>query len=264
MYLNIHTLFMQHLSTLYGQSLVKQHLGYFDLVFSAGPYCRLAFHIRRLFSQSEAFPFDWWITPTSSFLRMIDPGYYFNLSTEQIFLSQSGQVVLNSRDLILHLHDFQRLPSGEISLANIKSQLDAINEKYRFLFDRLREHLKKANRCLIIFEGLMPATELEQYRLRTECHELLYPRITNGYAEELVQMLKDNYKVEATLACFHLGAPRIDQQQEILHISAPILASVFDDDAEPYQRPWASYDILFSQLCAALSEGNLEKFASIK
>ena len=256
----IQPMFVQSLSTLYGQALVKQHLGYFDLVFSAGPYCRLAFHIRRLFSQSEAFPFDWWLTPASSFLRMIDPGYYFNLSTEQIFLSLSGQVVLNSRDLILHLHDFERLPSGDISLANIESQLDAINEKYRFLFNRLRERLKKANRCLIILEGLMPATELEQYRLRTECHELLYPRITNGYAEELVQMLKDNYKVEATLACFHLGAPKIEQQKAILNISAPVLTSVFDDDAEPYQQPWASYDILFAQLCAALSEGNVEKF----
>lgn len=255
---------MQHLSTLYGQSLVKQHLGYFDLVFSAGPYCRLAFHIRRLFSQSEAFPFDWWLTPTSSFLRMIDPGYCFNLNTEQVFLAQSGQVVLNSNDLILHLHDFQRLPSGEISLANIGNQLDKINAKYRFLFDRLRERLKNANRCLIIFEGLLPATELEKYRVNTSCNELLYPKITNGFDRELVQILKDCYKVETTLASFQLGAPRIEQQQAILHISAPILTSVFDDDAESYQRPWASYDMLFSQLCAALSKGDLEKFASIK
>jgi|GEM_PF-3204536 len=255
---------MQHPSTLYGQSLVKKHLSYFDLVFSAGPYCRLAFHIRRLFSQSEAFPFDWLLTPASSFLRMIDPGYYFNLSTEQIFLTQSGQVVLNSSDLVLHLHDFQRLPSGEISLANIENQLDAINAKYRFLFDRLRERLKKANRCLIIFEGLLPAIELERYRVHTACNELLYPKINNGFDRELMQILKDCYKVETTLACFHLGAPKIEQQKAMLNISAPILTSAFDDDAEPYQRPWASYDILFSQLCAELSEGNLEKLASIK
>jgi hypothetical protein len=157
-----------------------------------------------------------------------------------------------------------KLPSGEISLANIGNQLDKINAKYRFLFDRLRERLKNANRCLIIFEGLLPATELEKYRVNTACNELLYPKITNGFDRELVQILKDCYKVETTLASFQLGAPRIEQQQAILHISAPILTYVFDDDAESYQRPWASYDMLFSQLCAALSKGDLEKFASIK
>ena len=38
-------------STAYGRALVQQHLQDFDLVFSAGPYCRSAFHLRRLFNQ---------------------------------------------------------------------------------------------------------------------------------------------------------------------------------------------------------------------
>ena len=62
-------------STAYVRALVQHHLQGFDLVFSAGPYCRSAFHLRRLFNQSQAFPFDWWVTPASSLQRMLHPDY---------------------------------------------------------------------------------------------------------------------------------------------------------------------------------------------
>lgn len=248
------TRIVQQLSTSYGRALVAQHLDHFDLVFSGGPYCRSAFHVRRLFNQQEAFPFDWWVTPASSMRRMLQPEYRFSLTPEQIFLTHSAQAALNSRDQILQLHDLDRTPSGELSTDNLEVQLEQINAKYSFLFERLRNRLHNANRCLLIFEGLMSATELESYRQRTSCPELSYPVLATSYASDLVAMLQDAYKVEATLVCFSLGPPGIYRHPHLLQISAPVLASVFDKDAEPYQRPWASYDLLIAQLCSAISQ----------
>lgn len=249
------TLIVQQLSTSYGRALVKEHLDHFDLVFSAGPYCRSAFHVRRLFDRQEALPFEWWVTPASSMQRMLQPEYRFSLTPEQIFLTHSAQAALNSRDLILHLHDLVRAPTGELSTANLENQLEQINAKYSFLFERLRNRLQDAHRCLLIFEGLMPATELETYRQRTSCPELHYPVLSSNFASDLVVMLQEAYKVEATLVCFSLGPPAIEQHPHLLQITAPTLASVFDKDAEPYQRPWASYDLLIAQLCAAIGQG---------
>jgi hypothetical protein len=243
---------MQDLSTAYGRALVQQHLSQFDLVFSAGPYCRSAFHVRRLFDQQLAFPFDWWVTPASSLMQMLRPDYRFSLSREQVFFTQSAQVALNSRDQILHLHDFERTATGELSTENLDEQLVRINAKYTFLFERLRQMLQQADRCLLIFEGLMPALELEPYRQRTASPELIYPDLAAAFATDLVAMLRDAYGVEATLVCFKLGAAAIERQQDLLMITAPLLPSVFDQDAEPYQRPWASYDLLFAYLCAAI------------
>jgi hypothetical protein len=243
---------MQDISTAYGRALVRQHLSQFDLVFSAGPYCRSAFHLRRLFDQQEAFPFDWWVTPASSALHMLRPDYRFCLSREQIFFTQSAKVALNSRDLILQLHDFERTATGELSGDNLDQQLVQINEKYSFLFERLRQRLQHADRCLLIFEGLMPALELEAYRQRTASPALIYPDLSEGFATDLVAMLADAYGVEATLVCFSLGAPAIERHRDLLRITAPFLPSECDREAEPYQRPWASYDLLVAQLCSAI------------
>ena len=186
--------------------------------------------------------------------RMLQPDYRFALRPEQIFLTHSAQVALNSRDQILQLHDLARTPTGEQSMANLEVQLEHINAKYDFLFERLRHRLRDAHRCLLIFEGLMAATELETYRQRTSCPALTYPALTQSYARDLVAMLQEAYKVEASLVCFSLGPPGIYKYPHLLQISAPVLPSVFDNDAEPYQRPWASYDLLIAQLCAAIGQ----------
>lgn len=242
----------QEVATAYGRALVRQHLQGFELVFSAGPYCRAAFHLRRLFDQEQAFPFDWWVTPASSMLRMLQPDFRFQLTPGQIFLTEAAQVVLNSADQILHLHDFRRTATGEISLSDLELQLEQINGKYGFLFERLRQRLQAANRCLVVVEGLMPAAELESYRQRTGCPELTYPPLQHDFASVLVAMLRDAYQVDATLVCFNLGAPAIEQQDQLLLITAPYLASPFDQEAESWQRPWASYNLLIELLCSAV------------
>ena len=241
------------ISTLYGQSLVAQHLNYFDLVFSAWPYCRSAFHLRRLFKNQKAFPFDWWLTPATSLYKMLEPEYNYYLKSEHIHLTQSGQIVLNDHDQVLHLHDFKRLSSGGVCLENLKNQLDEINSKYSFLFKRLHDHLHAANNCVLIFKGLIPANELERYRVNSSCKELIYSNLNINFASELVNMLNINYNITATLVSFEIGAPAIEQRNKLLSISAPALASVFNNDAEPYQRPWTTYELLFALLCVALS-----------
>jgi hypothetical protein len=240
-------------STAYGRALVQQHLQDFDLVFSAGPYCRSAFHLRRLFNQSQAFPFDWWVTPASSLLRMLHPNYRFDLTAADVHLTKAAQVVFNSRDLILHLHDFERTADGAITLAQLDAQLEGINAKYVFLFDRLRSRLHQAKRCLLIFEGFFDARDLEAHRQRTLCPDLIYPDLSSAYPAELVELLRDAYHVEPTLVSFGFGAPAIERKPHLLTINVPHLPSSFDDEAEPWQRPCASYDLLVAMLCAAFA-----------
>lgn len=242
----------QEISTAYGRSLVRNHLSCFDLVFSAGPSCRCAFHVRRLFNQEEAFPFDWWLTPASSVLQMLQPDYRFALRASDVHLTQAGQVVLNSRDLLLHLHDFQRTDAGTISLERLDDQLRKINAKYTFLFERLRERLRTAQRCLVILEGLMPAAALESHRQRTTCPALSYPELSPAFASNLVALFGEAYGVETTLASFNLGPPAIVEHTNMLQITTPWLDAPFGTDAEPWQRPWASYDLFIAQLCAAI------------
>ena len=239
-------------STAYVRALVQHHLQGFDLVFSAGPYCRSAFHLRRLFNQSQAFPFDWWVTPASSLQRMLHPDYRFELTAADVHLTQAAQVVFNSRDLILHLHDFERTADGAISFDRLDSQLEEITAKYTFLFERMRARLHEAKRCLLIFEGLSHAQDLEVYRQRTVCPELTYPDLSPAYPCELSGLLRDAYDVEPTLVCFGFGAPVIEHQHHMLRIIAPYLPSPFDDEAETWQRPCASYDLLVALLCTAV------------
>jgi hypothetical protein len=250
-------------STAYCRALVQQHLQGFDLVFSAGPYCRSAFHLRRLFNQSQAFPFDWWVTPASSLLRMLHPDYRFKLSAADVHLTQAAQVVFNSRDLILHLHDFERTADGAISFGQQDSQLENINVKYTFLFERLRTRLREAKRCLLIFEGLLPARDLEAHRQRTPCPSMTYPDLSPTFAPELAALLREAYGVEPTLVCFGFGSPSIESQPDLLRITAPVLSSPFDHEAEAWQRPWASFDLLMVLLSAAVSpEAGLAGYAS--
>jgi hypothetical protein len=243
----------QACSTAYGRLLAQEHLSHFDLVFSAGPYCRSAFHLRRVLNQSQAFPFDWWVTPASSLQRMLHPDYRFELTTADVHLTHAAQVVLNSRDLILHLHDFERTESDEINLAELDRQLTAVNEKYGFLFERLRARLHKASRCLMIFEGLLPAQALETYRQRTLCPPISYPEMPSAYATGLAVMLREAYGVEPTFVSFGFGPPAIEQEHDLLRITAPVFTSPFDNGAEPWQQPWASYDLLFALLGATIS-----------
>lgn len=243
----------QELSTAYGRALVQKHLGRFDLVFSAGPYCRSAFHLRRFFNQTQAFPFDWWVTPATSALRMLQPDYRFGLQSSDVHLTHAAQAVLNSRDLILHLHDFKRTASGDISIAKLDDQLAIINSKYNFLFDRLRERMLHAKHCLVIFEGFMPALSLETYRQRTACPPLSYPSLPTALAPELAELLRETYGVNPIIVSFGLGAPAIERQPDLLRITVPMLSSSCDDSCEPWQRPWSSYDMLISLLCASVS-----------
>jgi hypothetical protein len=120
---------------------------------------------------------------------------------------------------------------------------------------RSAQRTQAADRCLLIFEGLMPAQQLETHRLRTACPELNYPALKPSFASELVAMLRDAYRVEATLVSVGLGPPSIDQQGDLLEITAPMLPSAFDEHAKPWQRPWASYDMLITIMSSAFSSG---------
>ena len=125
----------------------------FDYVISAGPRCSTAWHLRRVFGRDQAYPFDWWVTPFQSLVRMLLEGQCFSLQLNDLVIvdTPNGQTVLNQRWFVQHHHDFSQLENGCIDPDDLNDQvLTRLNCKYQFLFQRLREHLVAAHAPLLV------------------------------------------------------------------------------------------------------------------
>lgn len=95
---------------------------HFHKVLSLGMACDTAFQIRRNFAQTEAYPFDWWITPYDG-LRELIAGDFAGLLSEEN-LERSGQYVVDHRFGLAMMHDFE-------NLERFRDTLDAVRAKYR-------------------------------------------------------------------------------------------------------------------------------------
>lgn len=129
-----------------------------DLVMSLGPNCRNAWNVRDWFKFERAYPFDWWITPTKSMLKMIDPGFELAITREDLVVTQSSgpgieNSVFNRKLNILQHHDFVRNKDRQVEVIN-DADIEKLNSKYRHLFSRMHEDIHKAARPLFILNGL--------------------------------------------------------------------------------------------------------------
>jgi hypothetical protein len=127
-----------------------------DLVFSLGPNCKNAWNVRAFFGVQRAYPFDWWITPARSMLRMIEPGFAFSVSAGDLVLTppkENGEnSVYNHRLNILHHHDF---PREKLLVTRIDPERVAeINRKYVARFARLRQDVAEARAPLALLSGI--------------------------------------------------------------------------------------------------------------
>ncbi|UCF51160.1 MAG: hypothetical protein JSV48_16710 [Bradyrhizobium sp.] len=137
--------------------MVESMLQQPDLVVSLEPSCRMAWNVRRYFGRERAYPFDWWITPARSMLRLLDRTVEFEVSRDDLEITAvnptgASNTVYNKRLDLLHHHDFERvdgkvldLPAGRIAM---------INARYRILFARLWYDADAARAPLAVLNGI--------------------------------------------------------------------------------------------------------------
>lgn len=124
-----------------------------DFIFSLGPNCRNAWNLRNYFGTERAYPFDWWITPAKSMLRMIEPGFQFHVVREDLHITQpvGNNTVYNYNLNLLHHHDFPRdwRGTGRV-LSTSDEDIAKLNAKYVYLFERLHADLRSASRPVAV------------------------------------------------------------------------------------------------------------------
>jgi hypothetical protein len=121
-----------------------------DLIFSLGPNCRSTWNLRHHLGVERAYPFDWWITPARSMLRMIDPEFSFTLSMADLHLV--GNSVYNARLNLLHHHDFARDGDGVV-LPLTESAVSECQSKYQWLFRRLHDDVRRSMAPVAVLNG---------------------------------------------------------------------------------------------------------------
>jgi len=125
-----------------------------DCLVSLGPNCRMTYNMREHFGVERAYPFDWWITPAASMLKMIQPGFRFHIERAdlEIIPQPVFNTVLNKRLGMLMHHDFVR-ENDEWVREIPDDRIDLLNAKYSALFERLRTDLAAAQSVTAFVNG---------------------------------------------------------------------------------------------------------------
>jgi hypothetical protein len=123
-----------------------------DLVVSLGPSCRNTWNIRDYFQTQYALPFDWWITPVKSMLRMLDHDFSLNVVRDDLCITENGGSVYNRRLNVLHHHDFDRV--GPHVKVITDEGIEKLNSKYTYLFARFRRDIASSERPLAVLNGI--------------------------------------------------------------------------------------------------------------
>lgn len=128
-----------------------------DLIVSLGPNCRNTWNLRNRYGFSRSYPFDWWITPASSMLKMLDPTFQFHVEMDDLIITRSEvgkqNSVYNKKLCMLHHHDFSRNDGNVVSIN--QQQIDNVNSKYKFLFERFHQDIEQAQKPVFVMNGLL-------------------------------------------------------------------------------------------------------------
>jgi len=108
----------------------------YDVIVSAGDWCAPAHNIRRVFGRERAYPFDWWVSPYKSFIKLLDENFVNLLISDNLVLTEGNASVRCNYYGILHHHDFTRDREDKI-LPDFKKELPKVIAKTRALIARL-------------------------------------------------------------------------------------------------------------------------------
>lgn len=107
-------------------------------IVSLGAVCEVAYQVRRLTRSERAYPFDWWVTPLASVLKVLEAGApaVFEAANLMKVPDYGGVPALYSRlSGTVHRHEF---PAGEDYLALGEAEMaERLIPKYEALQARL-------------------------------------------------------------------------------------------------------------------------------
>jgi hypothetical protein len=162
----------------------------YDLIVSLGGRCAPAANIRRRFHVNIAMPFDWWVSPYRSTIKLLEEQFSNLLRSEnlEIIQGESESVRCNHYG-ILHHHDFIRDTKLHI-VPDINSQLPHLVEKYRFITDRFLRAFE-GKRALFIRSGLYgdtlsPPTAEENYDRAITLHSMIRRNLSPSHVDIVV------------------------------------------------------------------------------
>ncbi|MFG1212330.1 DUF1796 family putative cysteine peptidase [Xanthobacter flavus] len=109
-----------------------------DRIVSLGSVCEVAYQVRRLARSERAYPFDWWVTPLGSVLKVLEAGAPAVFEAAQLMKvpDYGGERAFYSRlSGTVHRHEF---PAGEDYLALDEAEMARrLIPKYEALQARL-------------------------------------------------------------------------------------------------------------------------------
>ncbi len=106
-----------------------------DRVVSLGSNCEVTDSIRDYYGIDRAYPFDWWITPLDSVVRLLEARFDGLLDPGQVSRTEDGHTVVCRRFNIMHHHDFARSPDAKVA-PNLGDQFPHAQQKFRHLTQR--------------------------------------------------------------------------------------------------------------------------------
>ena len=109
----------------------------YDYVIPLGGNCETSWNIRNYFGYSHAYPFDWWITPFDSLLKILQDDFQNLLNPANIEIIRNNETVICNYYKILHHHDFKRDDQEKV-IEDIEHQVLTLRQKYDYLISRFR------------------------------------------------------------------------------------------------------------------------------
>lgn len=200
------------LSTAYLNHIAEIITARFDRVISAGPRCATSWHIRRVFEQEQAYPLDWWVTPLQSMSHLLlgaEP-FAFQRDDLEIALTPYGETVVNKRWLLQHHHDFQHLADGSVDPDDLNDdKLNALNQKYELLFERMRQHIIQAQAPLLVIGELLTLETWHQHFTDQKIQPIggIADWHNEPAIEDLVTNLRETLNPNLTLLFCEVGDP---------------------------------------------------------
>jgi SAM-dependent methyltransferase len=244
-------------STAYLARTAELITSHFDCVISGGPRCSTAWHIRRVFGRDHAYPFDWWVTPFQSTVRLLLEGKNFSIQLDDLAIidAPNCETVLNKRWLLQHDHDFPRLDHGGIDRASLNDRtLSELNQKYQFLFQRLQQHIHEAQAPLLVIAEHLTLEQWHQqlHDLPHQLPDLVTQSQPETEPEVVVATLREFLNPRLTVLLCDQGDPACWSPSDglIRLRSKPVKSSVDHQLADHYDwiQPLLAWDLRWQML----------------
>lgn len=185
----------------------------FHRIISLGRACDIAYQIRRVFNQAEAYPFDWLVTPMSGLIKVIQSDFDGFIDADHLEIRDNR--VVNQESNIVFFHDFE-----EQQIPTFKQALPQVMDKYKRRIERWRTVVNSGNPILFV-KG---SNDTSLGVITEDQARLIYDTLTQAYPHCDVHLLCQNVP-EAGIAPQRIGNIRID------NVRKPASAAWSGDDA---------------------------------